>query len=120
MATRTWFGGTGNWFTAVDWVTAGGSLAPQPDDSLIVGTGTVTLATNASLVQGAFDAESVTLGGGNTQFATLIATSATFGARFSLTRSPPVRPAAISRSPRPQRMAVRRRISCCAPMGASA
>jgi hypothetical protein len=87
MATRTWFGGTGNWFTAVDWVTAGGSLAPQPDDSLIVGTGTVTLATNASLVQGAFDAESVTLGGGNTQFATLIATSATFGARFSLTSS---------------------------------
>jgi hypothetical protein len=83
MTTRTWFGGTGDWFTAADWLTAGGgsALAPQPDDSLIVASGTVSLA------QGTFDAESVALGSGNPQFATLVASSATFGARFSISSS---------------------------------
>ncbi len=81
MATRSWLGGSGSWFTAADW---SGNAVPQPDDAVIIATGTVNAEATTALAGDMFDAEAVSLGGA-TAVATLAAISSAFGERFSVT-----------------------------------
>jgi hypothetical protein len=75
MTTRTWNGGTGDWFERANWNPQG---APETGDNLIISSGAAIISgstTSGATITG----EAITLGGSvSATSATLSATSATF------------------------------------------
>jgi hypothetical protein len=82
MTTRTWTGGSGDWYTATLWTTGlGASGVPAPGDVAFVNSGTVDVSgTEETAIGTAIDGVQITLGSSNALSPAIIdATGATFG-----------------------------------------
>jgi hypothetical protein len=83
MTTRSWDGGTGDWYNALLWSTAG---APVPGDTALVNSGTVEITgTEENAIGVPLDAVQVTLGSATTLSSAFIAaTNANLGQAFTI------------------------------------
>ncbi len=84
-ATRTWVGGSGDWFDASAWSDAGGQPgAPLAGDTLLLGGGTVSVTAADVAANGRLDGETVVFGGTNAAPAVLSVDAAVFGPAMRL------------------------------------
>jgi hypothetical protein len=80
MTTRTWNGGTGDWYTATDWAT---DVAPVPGDTVDVAGGLIEMFGTEAQVSGIFDGQTVLIGGASVE-AAIGSDGARFGNSFTI------------------------------------
>lgn len=90
MTTRTWTGGSGDWYSAALWTTSlDASGTPVPGDIAFINSGTVAISGAEEATNGfPLDAVQVTLGAATSLSpAVIAATDATFGQNFKIVSS---------------------------------
>jgi hypothetical protein len=81
MATRSWNGGSGDWYSTRLWNSSGGTNSyPFPGDTMFINSGTVDLLAGEEAAIGTVDGVQISLGSSSAaQPAAIVATEATLG-----------------------------------------